>query len=219
MSTVRWPLRQDPDSLVVFARPLIEDSTRLAFAMLDDDGDWLISDGSEFSGDMAANDAMFTSVCLRDALGMIPEIQALAGLPPGMAADWDRDRRTWLLSSPAESDDEDDNREIEAARLGAWKHPGSPLDEVEVSIELAEIPADSPASRPAVRQVGRDDDGTWLAVSFDTPETGEFETTALDMGHFIALYPDVSPTLTAAPGEVWDRVAVGSAWERIDDYA
>jgi hypothetical protein len=39
------------------------------------------------------------------------------------------------------------------------------------------------------------------------------------MDHFIALYPDVAPTLTAAPGQVWDRLAVDSEWERIDDSA
>ncbi|MBP2319800.1 hypothetical protein JOF56_000185 [Kibdelosporangium banguiense] len=219
MPTEHWPLRQDPDSPVIFARSLFEDSTRLAFAMLDDEDCWLISDGCEFSDDMAAGNAMFASVCLRDALGMVPEIQALAGLPAGMAADWDREQRTWLLSSPSESDDEEENQDIEAARLAAWKHPGSPLDEVEVSIELAEISTDPSAPRSAVRQAGRDEGGTWLFVSFDTPETEEFETTALDMDHFIALYPDVAPTLTAAPGEVWDRVSADSDWERIDDGA
>jgi hypothetical protein len=115
MSTEQWPLRQDPEAPVIFAQSLLEDAEALAFVVLDDDDDWFISDGSEFSDDMEVNRAQFVSLPLHDALERIPDLVALAALPTGMAADWDPDRRTWLLSSVA--DPEAEEFEVEVLEL------------------------------------------------------------------------------------------------------
>ncbi|MFE0020100.1 hypothetical protein [Amycolatopsis sp. NPDC059021] len=215
MST-EWPLRQQPDAPVLFARSLAADPGRLAFVVLDDDDEWFISDGSEYSDDMEFNRAQFGSLPLRDALARIPALAALAILPPGMAADWDPVRRTWLLSSVADSDDETEDQRHRQARIAAWPHPGSPVDEVQVSSGLAEIPADPATSPRAVRQVVREADGTWLFVGFEVPEAVEFETEALELEHVVRLYPDVVTVLAAAPLQVWDRANPHSPWEIVE---
>ncbi|MEC3975591.1 hypothetical protein [Amycolatopsis sp. H20-H5] len=216
MSTEQWPLRQDPEAPVIFAQSLLEDVGELAFVVLDDDDDWFISDGSEFSEDMEVNRAQFVSLPLHDALDRIPEIAALAGLPTGMAADWDPDRRTWLLSSVADSDNEAEDEEIRQARIAAWTHPGSPVTEVQVSTDLAEIPTEAGTSAGVVRQVVREQDGAWLFVSFAVLEAEEFEVEVLELEHVVRLYPDVVGVLTAAPGQVYDRAEPGSEWELVE---
>lgn len=216
MSSENWPLRQDPESPVIISRSLVEDSSSLAFVVLDDDGDWFISDGNEFSEDMELNRDAFGSLALRDALDLIPELAVLAGLPTGMAADWDPERRTWLLSSVADSDDDDEDLLVRAARLAAWTHPGSPLEEVQISTELAEISADPAAPARAVRQVVREADGTWLLVGFEVPEDQDFEVETLEMEHAVTLYPDVALVLSAAPGQVYDRAAADAPWELVE---
>lgn len=216
MSSENWPLRQDPASPVIISRSLVEDSSNLAFVVLDDDGDWFISDGNEFSEDMDLNRDAFGSLPLSEALTLIPELAALANLPTGMAADWDPERRAWLLSSVADSDDDEEDLLVRAARLAAWTYPGSPLEEVQVSTELAEIPADPGAPARAVRQVVREADGTWLLVGFQVPENEDFEVEALEMEHAVTLYPDVALVLNAAPGQVYDRASADSPWELVE---
>ncbi|EME56772.1 hypothetical protein [Amycolatopsis decaplanina] len=216
MSSENWPLSQDPESPVIISRSLVEDPSNLAFVVLDDDGDWFISDGNEFSEDMDLNRDAFGALPLRDAVELIPELTALAGLPTGMAADWDPERRTWLLSSVADSDDDEEDLLVRAARLAAWTHPGSPLEEVQVSTELAEIPTDPAAPARAVRQVVREADGSWLFVGFQVPENEDFEVEALEMEHAVTLYPDVALVLSAAPGQVYDRPSADAPWELVE---
>ncbi|MFD5090843.1 hypothetical protein ACFWMR_09585 [Amycolatopsis thailandensis] len=216
MSSENWPLRQDPESPVIISRSLVEDPSNLAFVVLDDDGDWFISDGNEFSEDMDLNRDAFGALPLRDAVELIPEFTALAGLPTGMAADWDPERRSWLLSSVADSDDDEEDLLVRAARLAAWTHPGSPLEEVQVSTELAEISTDPAAPARAVRQVVREADGSWLLVGFQVPENEDFEVEALEMEHAVTLYPDVALVLSAAPGQVYDRPSADAPWELVE---
>jgi len=216
MSSENWPLRQDPESPVIISRSLVEDPSNLAFVVLDDDGDWFISDGNEFSEDMELNRDAFGALPLRDAVELIPEFTALAGLPTGMAADWDPERRSWLLSSVADSDDDEEDLLVRAARLAAWTHPGSPLEEVQVSTELAEISTDPAAPARAVRQVVREADGSWLLVGFQVPENEDFEVEALEMEHAVTLYPDVALVLSAAPGQVYDRPSADDPWELVE---
>ncbi|OXM58238.1 hypothetical protein CFP71_04345 [Amycolatopsis thailandensis] len=216
MSSENWPLRQDPESPVIISRSLVEDPSNLAFVVLDDDGDWFISDGNEFSEDMDLNRDAFGALPLRDAVELIPELTALAGLPTGMAADWDPERRSWLLSSVADSDDDEEDLLVRAARLAAWTHPGSPLEEVQVSTELAEISTDPAAPARAVRQVVREADGSWLLVGFQVPEDEDFEVEALEMEHAVTLYPDVALVLSAAPGQVYDRPSADAPWELVE---
>ncbi len=216
MSSENWPMRQDPESPVIISRSLVEDPSNLAFVVLDDDGDWFISDGNEFSEDMELNRDAFGALPLKDAVDLIPEIAALAAFPTGMAADWDPERRTWLLSSVADSDDDDEDLLVRAARLAAWTHPGSPLEEVQVSTELAEISTDPAAPARAVRQVVREADGSWLLVGFQVPEDEDFEVEALEMEHAVTLYPDVALVLSAAPGQVYDRPSADAPWELVE---
>ncbi|WIX80878.1 hypothetical protein QRX50_08985 [Amycolatopsis carbonis] len=211
-----WPLRQDPESPVIFARALLEDPSQLAFVVLDDDDDWFISDGAEFDEDMDVNREQFGAVSLREAVELIPQLTALASLPTGMAADWDPDREAWLLSSVADSDDEAEDREIRDARIAAWQHSGSPVDEVQLSTGLTEIVAGGDAPVRAVRQVVREGDGTWLFVGFEVPEAEDFEVEGLELEHVVSLYPDVVTVLQAAPGQVFDRAEPGAEWELVE---
>lgn len=211
-----WPLRQDPESPVIIAHALVEDPARLAFAVLDDDDDWFVSDGAEFDEDMDVNRQLFGALSLREAVELLPQLTVLAPLPPGMAADWDPDRSTWLLSSVADSDDVAEDREIRDARIAAWQHPGSPVDEVQLSTALTEIPTTRDAAARAVRQVVREPDGTWLFVGFEVPEEEDFEVEGLELEHVTRLYPDVVGVLQAAPGQVFDRSAPGSPWELVE---
>ncbi|RSN59080.1 hypothetical protein DMH01_24145 [Amycolatopsis sp. WAC 04182] len=216
MSSENWPLSQDPESPVIISRSLVDDPSNLAFVVLDDDGDWFISDGNEFSEDMEENKDAFGALPLREAVELIPELAVLAGLPTGMAADWDPERRSWLLSSVADSDDDEEDLLVRAARLAAWTHPGSPLEEVHVSTELAEISTDPAAPARAVRQVVREADGSWLLVGFQVPENEDFEVEALEMEHAVTLYPDVALVLSAAPGQVYDRPSADAPWELVE---
>lgn len=212
-----WPLRQDPDAAVIIAQSLVERPDELAFVVLDDDDDWFVSDGTEFSEDMAENKANFASMHLHEALELVPQLRALAGLPTGMAADWDPERRTWLLSSVADSDDVDEDARIRAARIADWPYRGcSPVEEVQISTGLTEIPTASDAPVRAVRQVVREGDGTWLFVGFEVPEAEDFEVEGLEMEHVVALYPDVATVLEAAPGQVWDRADPSAGWEIVE---
>ncbi|SEP52118.1 hypothetical protein [Amycolatopsis saalfeldensis] len=215
MST-EWPLRQDPESPVIFAHTLLEDAGQLAFVVLDDDDDWFISDGAEFDEDMDVNREQFGALRLREAVERIPQLKALADLPPGMAADWDPDRATWLLSSVADSDDEAEDVAIRETRVAAWQHPGSPLEEVQLSTGLAEVGTGPDAPPRAVRQVVREADGTWLFVGFEVPEAEDFEVEGMELEHVVRLYPDVVTVLQAAPGQVFDREAPGAEWELVE---
>jgi hypothetical protein len=133
-----------------------------------------------------------------------------------MAADWDAERRTWLLSSVAGSDDDAEDRAILAARREAWPYDGRPDDEAQISTGLTEIPVGSDAPPRAVRQVVREPDGSWLFVGFEVPEATEFEVEGLDLEHIARLYPDVKPVLMAAPGQVYDRAEPGATWEIVE---
>ncbi|MFI5607580.1 hypothetical protein [Amycolatopsis sp. NPDC051903] len=211
-----WPLRQDPESPVIFARTLLEDPAQLAFVVLDDDDDWFVSDGAEFDEDMNVNREQFGAVSLREALELVPQLTSLAGLPTGMAADWDPDRSTWLLSSVADSDDAAEDRRIRDDRIAAWQHPGSPVDEAQLSTGLTEIATGSDAPARAVRQVVREGDGTWLFVGFEVPEAEDFEVEGLELEHVVRLYPDVVGALLAEPGQVFDRAEPGAEWELVE---
>jgi len=211
----QWPLRQDPESPVIIAHELVRHPDRLAFVVLDDDDDWFISDGAEFEEDMAVNRELFGAMDLREALALLPQLAALASVPSGMAADWDPDRETWLLSSVSDSDDEAEDREHRDARVAAWTHPGSPVEEVQLSTGLTEIPADGETAR-AVRQVVREPDGSWLFVGFEVPEAEDFEVEGLELEHVVQLYPDVVTALLAEPGQVFDRAEPGTPWELVE---
>ena len=128
MST-EWPLRQDPEGPVIIALALVNDPDALGFVVLDDEDDWFISDGTELSDDVLVNRESFRKMSLREAVELLPQLSVLAGLPTGMAADWDPERRTWLLSSVTGSDDEDEDVRLLAQRRAAWKYEGSPDDE------------------------------------------------------------------------------------------
>ncbi|HWD04625.1 MAG TPA: hypothetical protein VG674_19455 [Amycolatopsis sp.] len=211
-----WPLRQDPESPVIFARALLDDPARLAFVVLDDDDDWFVSDGTEFDEDMTMNRERFAAISLRETVALVPELTALAELPTGMAADWDPDRATWLLSSVADSDDAEEDRRIHDNRVAAWPHPGSPVEEVQLSTGLTEIATGPAAPARAVRQVVREGDGTWLFVGFEVPEAEDFEVEGLELEHVVRLYPDVAGALLAAPGQVFDRAEPGAEWELVE---
>ena len=92
MST-EWPLRQDPEGPVIIALALVNDPDALGFVVLDDEDDWFISDGTELSDDVLVNRENFGKLSLREAVELLPQLGALAGLPTGMAADWDPERR------------------------------------------------------------------------------------------------------------------------------
>ncbi|MCG3749679.1 hypothetical protein [Amycolatopsis sp. Poz14] len=212
----QWPLRQDPESPVIIAHDLVDHPENLAFVVLDDDDDWFISDGAEFEEDMEVNRQLFGATALRAAVTLLPHLVALADVPPGMAADWDPDRRTWLLSSVSDSDDVDEDLVHQEARIAAWTHPGSPLEEVQLSTGLTEIGTTADAPARAVRQVVREQDGTWLFVGFEVPEAEDFEVEGLELEHVVQLYPDVVPALLAAPGQVFDRAEPGAPWELVE---
>ncbi|MBB4687395.1 hypothetical protein [Amycolatopsis jiangsuensis] len=211
-----WLLRQDPESPVIIAHALVENPRRLAFAVLDDDDDWFVSDGAEFEEDMEVNRQLFGAMSLREAVELLPQLTALASVPTGMAADWDPRRTTWLLSSVADSDDAFEDRALREARIAAWPHPGSPVEEAQLSTGLTEIAAGPGAPSRAVRQVVREPDGTWLFVGFEVPEAEDFEVEGLELEHVTRLYPDVTSVLQAAPGQVFDRADPAAPWELVE---
>ncbi|SFW55302.1 hypothetical protein [Amycolatopsis australiensis] len=215
MST-EWPLRQDPEAPVIIAYALVSDPGSLGFVVLDDEDDWFISDGTELSDDVQVNRESFRKMSLREAVELLPELTALADLPTGMAADWDPERRTWLLSSVTGSDDEDEDVRLLAQRRAAWQYEGSPDDEAQISTGLTEIPTAPDAPARAVRQVVREQDGTWLFVGFEVPEAEDFEVEGLELEHVAGLYPDVRSVLKAAPGQVYDRATPDSEWELVE---
>lgn len=215
MST-EWPLRQDPEGPVIIALALVNDPDALGFVVLDDEDDWFISDGTELSDDVLVNRESFRKMSLREAVELLPQLTALAGLPTGMAADWDPERRTWLLSSVTGSDDEDEDIRLLNQRRAAWKFEGSPDDEAQISTGLTEIPTGPQQPVRAVRQVVREQDGTWLFVGFEVPEAEDFEVEGLELEHVAGLYPDVSTVLKAAPGQVYDRATPDSEWELVE---
>ncbi|MEV4143167.1 hypothetical protein AB0J40_05830 [Amycolatopsis sp. NPDC049691] len=215
MST-EWPLRQDPEGPVIIALALVNDPDALGFVVLDDEDDWFISDGTELSDDVLVNRESFRKMSLREAVELLPQLTALAGMPTGMAADWDPERRTWLLSSVTGSDDEDEDVRLLTQRRAAWKFEGSPDDEAQISTGLTEIPTGPDAPVRAVRQVVREQDGTWLFVGFEVPEAEDFEVEGLELEHVAGLYPDVRTVLKAAPGQVYDRATPGSDWELVE---
>ncbi|MEU5258388.1 hypothetical protein [Amycolatopsis sp. NPDC021455] len=215
MST-EWPLRQDPEGPVIIALALVNDPDALGFVVLDDEDDWFISDGTELSDDVLVNRESFGKLSLREAVELLPQLGALAGLPTGMAADWDPERRTWLLSSVTGSDDEDEDVRLLAQRRAAWKYEGSPDDEAQISSGLTEIPTGPQQPVRAVRQVVREQDGTWLFVGFEVPEAEDFEVEGLELEHVANLYPDVRSVLKAAPGQVYDRATPDSDWELVE---
>ncbi|MGK3200158.1 hypothetical protein [Amycolatopsis sp. MEPSY49] len=215
MST-EWPLRQDPEGPVIIALALVNDPAALGFVVLDDEDDWFISDGTELSDDVLVNRESFRKMSLREAVELLPQLTALAGMPTGMAADWDPERRTWLLSSVTGSDDEDEDIRLLTQRREAWKFEGSPDDEAQISSGLTEIPTGQDAPARAVRQVVREQDGTWLFVGFEVPEAEDFEVEGLELEHVAGLYPDVRTVLKAAPGQVYDRATPESEWELVE---
>ncbi|GAA3533626.1 hypothetical protein GCM10022222_16190 [Amycolatopsis ultiminotia] len=212
----KWLLRQDPESPVIIAHALVEEPGRLAFVVLDDDDDWFVSDGAEFDEDMEVNRRLFGAMSLREAVELLPQLTALASVPTGVAADWDAGRATWLLSSVADSDDAVEDRAIREARVAAWPHPGSPVDEVQLSTGLTEIGTGKDAPSRAVRQVVREPDGSWLFVGFEVPEEQDFEVESLELEHAVRLYPEVTAVLQAAPGQVFDRAEPGAEWELVE---
>ncbi|WP_245633652.1 hypothetical protein [Amycolatopsis jejuensis] len=201
---------------MIISHDLIDHPDRLAFAVLGDDDDWFISNGAEFSDDMEVNRQLFGALSLREAVVLLPHLAALADVPSGMAADWDRPRVTWLLSSVSDSDDVDSDVAVRQAREAAWTYSGSPMDEVQLSTALTEIGAGPDAPFRAVRQVVRELDGTWLFVGFEVPEASNFEVEGLELGHVARLYPDVTTVLKAAPGQVFDRAEPGAVWELVE---
>lgn len=215
MST-EWPLRQDPEAPVIIALALVNDPDALGFVVLDDEDDWFISDGTELSEDVVVNRESFGKMSVREALELLPQLAALAGLPTGMAADWDPERRTWLLSSVTGSDDEDEDIRLLGQRRAAWEFEGSPDDEAQISTGLTEIPAGWQQPVRAVRQVVREQDGTWLFVGFEVPEAEDFEVEGLELEHVANLYPDVRTVLKAAPGQVYDRETPDAEWELVE---
>jgi len=215
MST-EWPLRQDPEAPVIIALALVSDADALGFVVLDDEDDWFISDGTELSEDVQVNRENFGKLSVREALELLPQLVALAEMPMGMAADWDPDHRAWLLSSVTGSDDEDEDIRLLAQRRAAWEFAGSPDDEAQISSGLTEIPTGPERPVRAVRQVVREQDGTWLFVGFEVPEAEDFEVEGLELEHVAKLYPDVSSVLKAAPGQVYDRATPDSDWELVE---
>lgn len=215
MST-EWPLRQDPEAPVIIAYALVSDPDSLGFVVLDDEDDWFISDGTELSDDVLVNRESFRKMSLREAVELLPQLAALAGMPTGMAADWDPERRTWLLSSVTGSDDEDEDIRLLTQRRAAWEFAGSPDDEAQISSGLTEIPTGPQQPVRAVRQVVREQDGTWLFVGFEVPEAEDFEVEGLELEHVANLYPDVRTVLKAAPGQVYDRATPASDWELVE---
>jgi hypothetical protein len=215
MST-EWPLRQDPEGPVIIALALVNDPDALGFVVLDDEDDWFISDGTELSDDVLVNRESFRKMSLREAVELLPQLTALKDLPTGMAADWDPERRTWLLSSVTGSDDEDEDIRLLTQRREAWKFEGSPDDEAQISSGLTEIPTGPQQPVRAVRQVVREQDGTWLFVGFEVPEAEDFEVEGLELEHVAGLYPDVRTVLKAAPGQVYDRATPDSEWELVE---
>ncbi|HEY3465028.1 MAG TPA: hypothetical protein VGL47_07845 [Amycolatopsis sp.] len=215
MSTA-WPLRQDPEAPVIIAYALVSDPDSLGFVVLDDEDDWFISDGTELSDDVLVNRESFRKMSLREAVELLPQLAALKDLPTGMAADWDPERRTWLLSSVTGSDDEDEDIRLLTQRRAAWEFEGSPDDEAQISSGLTEIPTGPEQPVRAVRQVVREQDGTWLFVGFEVPEAEDFEVEGLELEHVANLYPDVRTVLKAAPGQVYDRATPDSEWELVE---
>jgi hypothetical protein len=215
MST-EWPLRQDPEAPVIIALALVSDPDALGFVVLDDEDDWFISDGTELSEDVLVNRESFGKLSLREALELLPQLAALADLPTGMAADWDPDHRSWLLSSVTGSDDEEEDRRLLEARVAAWEYAGAPDDEAQISSGLTEIAAGWQQPVRAVRQVVREQDGTWLFVGFEVPEAEDFEVEGLELEHVAKLYPDVRSVLKAAPGQVYDRATPDGKWELVE---
>ncbi|MFJ7211266.1 hypothetical protein [Amycolatopsis sp. NPDC098790] len=215
MST-EWPLRQDPEGPVIIALALVNDPDALGFVVLDDEDDWFISDGTELSDDVLVNRESFRKMSLREAVELLPQMTALQDLPTGMAADWDPERRTWLLSSVTGSDDEDEDIRLLTQRRESWEFEGSPDDEAQISTGLTEIPTGPQQPVRAVRQVVREQDGTWLFVGFEVPEAEDFEVEGLELEHVAGLYPDVRTVLKAAPGQVYDRATPDSEWELVE---
>jgi hypothetical protein len=215
MST-EWPLRQDPEAPVIIALALVSDADALGFVVLDDEDDWFISDGTELSEDVQVNRENFGKLSVREALELLPQLAALAEMPTGMAADWDPDHRAWLLSSVTGSDDEDEDIRLLAQRRAAWEFAGSPDDEAQISSGLTEIPTGPERPVRAVRQVVREQDGTWLFVGFEVPEAEDFEVEGLELEHVAKLYPDIRTVLKAAPGQVYDRATPDGDWELVE---
>ncbi|WP_244223395.1 hypothetical protein [Amycolatopsis circi] len=215
-----WLMRQDPHSAVIFAQSLIEHPERLEYVLLDEEDDWLVSDGSKLGGDSERNHELYATVCLHDTVEMVPQLTALAGLPAGMGANWDAETATWELLSPTDPLDDEEASERRAARVADWPHPGSPMDEANLSLGLMEISTAADAPARSVRYVSREDDGRWMFVGFEVPdpdEQTEVEVDTLELGHVAQLYPEVVELLDAEPGEVFFREAPDAEWLQVID--
>ncbi|WP_200862680.1 hypothetical protein [Amycolatopsis orientalis] len=215
-----WLMRQDPRAAVIVAQSLVEHPERLEYVLLDEEDDWLVSDGSKLSGDAERNRERYASMCLHDTVELVPQLTALAELPAGMGANWNAETATWELLSPTDPHDDEEASARRAARVADWPHPGSPTDKAYLSLGLTEIATAADAPARGVRYANREEDGTWMFVGFEVPdpdEQTEVEVDTLELGHVAELYPDVVELLDAEPGEVFFREAPDAEWLQVID--
>ena len=206
-----WPMALEPHTAVLVARSLLDDPAKLDHVLADEEDGWLVGDDAEDDLD----EEHYASMCLHDVVELLPQVTALAELPAGMGAIWDADRATWVLISPEEPDGDEEAREYREARQAGWPHPGSPMDEANVTVGLTEISTAPDAPARAVRYLSREEDGSWLFVGFEVPDPEEqtdVDVDPLELGHVAALYPEVAELLDAEPGESFYREAPDAEW-------
>jgi hypothetical protein len=203
-----WNLRQSQDSRVLCEEDLLENPANIGYVVLDVEDEWqLLSAGDP--------DKM-VSIPLEDALDLLPELELLDFLRPGMVAVAGKGPVTWFV----ESYDPADLEPVEHAVWGlGWNLPFSPEFECSVSPDLAEIFGDDPAKVRKVYQITREDPEVWSFFGQDAEDDEEHYP--LLLRDVVALYPDVAEALREHAATtvdlIWDDET--GTWMDADVYA
>jgi hypothetical protein len=187
---------------------LLENPANIGYVVLDVEDEWQL-----FS---AGDQAKMVSIQLEDALDLLPELELLDILLPGMVAVAGDAPVTWFV----ESYDPADLEPVEHATWGqGWDLPVSPEFECSVSPDLAEIHGDDPAKVRKVCQITRKDPEVWSFFGQDAEDDEEHYP--LLLRDVVALYPAVAGALREHAGTssdlVWDDET--GAWMDTDLYS
>lgn len=201
-------MRQSQDSSVLCEEDLLENPANIGYVVLDVEDEWQL-----FS---AGDQAKMVSIQLEDALDLLPELELLDILLPGMVAVAGDAPVTWFV----ESYDPADLEPVEHATWGqGWDLPVSPEFECSVSPDLAEIHGDDPAKVRKVCQITRKDPEVWSFFGQDAEDDEEHYP--LLLRDVVALYPAVAGALREHAGTssdlVWDDET--GAWMDTDLYS
>lgn len=199
-------MRQSQDSRVLCEEDLLENSANIGYVALDVEDEWQL-----FS---AGNPDKMVSIALEDALVLLPELELLGFLRPGMVAVAGDPPVTWFVESYDPADLEPAER---AMWSQGWNLPVSPEFDCSVSPDLAEIHTGSESVRK-VYQITRKDPAVWSFFGQDAEDDEEHYPMLLR--DVVALYPAVAEALrehaATTSDLIWDDET--GAWLDADVY-